>query len=154
MDAASFHCFVSRTSCYGQLSNTDPSPYPKDTKRTISASVTQLPLLGGHLTLSVYYESLVVFTLVLFAFFPVQATSSDTNCPARRSWHTTDSSWEHTSSQDHFRRDVPHLTLLWIQQCLNSFSWRIQITVWWYRASCKGEQRDISPSWFVSTGWP
>ena len=37
MDAASFHCFVGRTSYYGQLSNTDPSPFPKDTKRTISA---------------------------------------------------------------------------------------------------------------------
>ena len=64
MDAASFHCFVSRTSCYGQLSNTDPSPFPKDTKLTINASITQLPLLCGHLTLPVYYGSLVVFTFL------------------------------------------------------------------------------------------
>ena len=51
MDAASFHCFVSRTSCYRQLSNTDSLPFRKDTKLTINASITQLPLLCGHLTL-------------------------------------------------------------------------------------------------------
>ena len=63
MDAASFHCFGSRTSCYGRPSNTDPSTFPKDTKLTINASITQLPLLCGHLTLPVYYGSLVVYSL-------------------------------------------------------------------------------------------